>query len=190
MGLLLSFSPFIVYAVLSRAGSPAAALWAGAAVAVALLLHERFVSRRALKILEIGTAVLFGGLALWIGATHAFWSVPEVRLAVDGGLLAIVLISMAIRRPFTLQYAREQVPPEIQASPRFVSVNWHITTIWALAFVLMVGADLVMARWPQVPLAVSIAVTVAALAGAILFTGWYPAWLRRRAVQAQSLNTP
>lgn len=188
MGMLLSFSPFIVYALLSGRTSLVTALGAAAAIAIVLLLRERFVRHKALKLLEIGTAVLFSGLAIYVGATHGQWSVPEVRLAVDGGLLAIVLVSMAIRQPFTLQYAREQVPPEVQDSPGFIMVNWHITMVWALAFVLMVAADLVMARWPQVPLAVGIVVTVGALVGAIWFTRWYPDWLQRRAIEAESLE--
>ena len=179
MDMLLSFSPFIVYALLSGRTSLLTALGAAAVIAIAMLLRDFFLHHKMPKLLEIGTAVLFGGLAIYVGATHGQWSVPEVRLAVDSGLLAIVLVSMAIRQPFTLQYAREQVPPEVQDSPGFILVNWHISIVWALAFVLMVAADLVMARWPQVPLAVGIVVTVAALVGAVGFTRWYPEWMQR-----------
>lgn len=182
--MLLSLSPFIVYAVLAGTVPLTAALVAAAGVAAILVARERIVLRRRPKILEIGTVVLFVGLALYGGATHARWSVPEVRLAVDGGLLAIALASMALRQPFTLQYARERVPEEVQRSPRFVAVNWHITLVWTLAFALMVLSDYLMATRPQVSMYAGLAVSIAALVGAIAFTGWYPAWLRRRAMQA------
>ena len=38
----------------------------------------------------------------------AHWSIVAVRLAVDIGLFLIVLVSLAVRRPFTIQYAREE----------------------------------------------------------------------------------
>jgi hypothetical protein len=184
MGIVLSFSPFIVYALLSGRTEPGMALFAGAAVAVALLLRDHFIRHRRPKILEIGTALLFGGLGAYLLWTRGAWRVPEVRLAVDAGLLAIVLLSMASRQPFTLQYAREQVPAEVQGSPHFLAANMVITAVWALAFALMAGADLIMARAPQVPLPVGIAITVAALAGAAAFTGWYPGYLQRKAQEA------
>ena len=58
------------------------------------------------KILEIGTFVLFGGLALYAVLGGPMWSIMGVRLRVDAGLLTLVLITMAVGRPFTLQYAR------------------------------------------------------------------------------------
>jgi hypothetical protein len=36
-----------------------------------------------------------------------------VRLRVDAGLLLIVLITLLVGKPFTLQYAREQVPQDL-----------------------------------------------------------------------------
>jgi len=90
------------------------------------------------------------------------------------------MISIAIHRPFTLQYAREQVPEEIAAHPAFYAVNTVITAGWAVAFAVMVAADGLMLYAPQVPLAVGIALTIAAFIGAIWFTRWYPARVRAR----------
>jgi len=125
-------------------------------------------------VLEIGTAVLFGTLGLYALLSHPDWSLMGVRLAADSGLLLIVLISIAIRQPFTLQYAREQVPQEIWASPEFTRTNYVITAVWALAFVALVGADLVLLYLPELPPRFGIIVTVLALVGAIKFTSWYP----------------
>ena len=77
-----------------------------------LLLCLRMRRRgESVKILEIGSLVLFGLLVrVYAGSAAPPWTVATVRLAVDAGLLAIVLVSLAIGRPFTLQYARERVP--------------------------------------------------------------------------------
>ncbi|HEY2254985.1 MAG TPA: hypothetical protein VGI11_05050 [Variovorax sp.] len=180
MGMLLSFSPFIVFALLSRVAPVTAALFAGAVVAVALVVRERVLHKRSLKILEAGTALLFAGLGVFVWLTAGGWSIVEVRLAVDIGLLAIVLLSMLLRQPFTLQYARERVSAEIAAMPQFLTINYIISGVWALAFVLMVGADFIMVFRPDVPLSVGVKVTIAALVGALWFTGWYPAHLKRK----------
>ncbi|MDM0032903.1 hypothetical protein QTI33_12285 [Variovorax sp. J22P271] len=173
MGILLAFAPFIAFAVIDRFFGATAGLSAGALVSAALLVRD-FASARAPKILEIGTFVLFAGMALFVLFGDARWSVVGVRLRVDAGLLAIVLVSMAARQPFTLQYARERVDRELWSHPAFLRTNYVITGAWALAFGVMVVADLVMLYLPQVPIQVGILATVAALVGAVKFTSWYP----------------
>lgn len=97
-----------------------------------------------------------------------------VRLRVDAGLLLIVLATMALRQPFTLQYAKETVAPELWNSTEFIRTNYVITAVWALAFLVMVLADLVLVYMPDLPPRYGIVATVLALVGAVKFTGWYP----------------
>lgn len=181
MAILLSFSPFIVFAILMRTTTASIALFAGAAVALALVIRE-MIGGKSIKVLEAGTAILFGALGAYVSLSPAAWSILGVRLAVDAGLLAIVLISIAIRLPFTLQYAREQVSPEIAAMPMFLAINTTITWAWAAAFAVLVIADIIMLYVPDVPLWVGIALTVGALYGAIKFTKWYPEQMRAKAI--------
>ena len=137
-------------------------------------------SRTSTKVLEIGTLVLFGCLALYAVAARPSWSVIQVRLCVDAGLLLIVLVSMLVGRPFTLQYARDQVAPEFWGSPEFARINYVITAVWALAFAVMVVAELALLYEPDLPPRVGIIAIVLALVGAIKFTGWYPERARKR----------
>jgi hypothetical protein len=160
--------------VVDRLVGGAAGLVAGAAVSAALLVRDWATPSRTPKLLEIGTALLFAGLALYAVAGGPDWSIAGVRLRVDGGLLLIVLVSMAARRPFTLQYAREQVAPALWDSPVFVRTNYVITGAWALAFAVLVAADLMLVYWPEVPPRMAIVATILALVGAVKFTGWYP----------------
>ncbi|NIE62660.1 hypothetical protein [Burkholderia sp. Ax-1719] len=174
MDMLLAFSPFIAFVVIERTVGVSAGLAAGALVAAVLLARDFMSSGRRVKILEIGTFLLFGALTLYSIAYGASWSVAAVRLRVDAGLFLIVLASIALRQPFTLQYAREKVAPDLWASPDFVRVNYAITFAWALAFAVMVAADLLMTYVSSVPHSVGIFITVIALYGAMKFTGWYP----------------
>jgi hypothetical protein len=180
MGILLAFAPFIVFAVLDRIVGPAGALAAGAAVSAVLIARDLVRPGRSVKILEAGTFVLFAGLALYTVLSGANWSVIGVRLCVDAGLLAVVLVSMAARRPFTLQYAREQVAPQLWNRPEFIQTNYVITGVWALAFFVMVLAELALLYVPGLPPRAGVVAVILALVGAVKFTSWYPERQRRQ----------
>ena len=133
-----------------------------------------------IKILELGSLVLFAALVAYTLVLAPVWTIATVRLAVDAGLLAIVLVSLAIGRPFTLQYAREQVPEHLWTSPVFLRANRIVTAVWAVAFAVLVAADAAAEYAPAIPLWIDIAASVVALLAAIRFTAWYPANLRER----------
>ncbi|HYZ23455.1 MAG TPA: hypothetical protein VE690_14995 [Rhodopila sp.] len=180
MAMLLAFMPFVVFAVVERLTSPLPGLAAAALAAAALVLRDAAAPHRAPKILEIGTVLLFTGLTFYTWLGNPGWSVIGVRLWVDAGLLAIVLLSIALRRPFTLQYAREQVPEALWDTPEFIRTNYVITAIWSLAFAVIVLAEWAIVH-TSIPQKLGIIAVIAALIGAVRFTGWYPRHIRRRA---------
>jgi len=89
MGLLLAFLPFIVFAIVDRFVGPTEALLLAALVSFILLLRDWFILGKAPKILDIGTTILFSGLALYALLGGPMGSIFVVRLAVDAGLLAV-----------------------------------------------------------------------------------------------------
>jgi hypothetical protein len=186
MNILLAFSPFLVFVVLERLIGVEPGLLGAVATSLLLLTWEVVIRRRTPKVLEIGTMLLFGALALYGGVTGAVWSIAGVRLAVDAGLLLIVLVSMAIGQPFTLQYARESAPPGLWRQAEFVRVNVVITAVWAAAFASMAVIDLAWLMIPTLPPRLVAIATVLALFGAVKFTGWYPD--RKRAASARPTN--
>lgn len=174
MGILIAFAPFIAFAVLDRLVGSTEGLIAGALVSAGLLIRDWMSADRSPKILEIGTFVLFAALALYALLAKPDWSLMGVRLRVDAGLLLLVLITMMLRKPFTLQYARESVAKELWDSPEFLRTNYVITAVWALAFLVLVIADMILIYMPEWPHRVGILLTIAALYGAFKFTAWYP----------------
>lgn len=186
MGMLLALAPFIAFAVVDRLAGSVEGLIAGFAVSTVILIRDVLSADRKPKLLEIGTAILFGALAAYALAFNPAWSIVGVRLAVDAGLLAIVLTTIAVRKPFTLQYAREQASPEAKRSPEFLRTNDVISAVWALAFAVLVAADLVMLYLPDLH-RFGILVTAIALAGAFKFTANYPE--HRRAMAEASAPT-
>jgi len=175
MNLLIGFSPFIAFVVLEHFFGVATGLAAAALMSLGIVLRDALMSGRHVKLLEVGSLLLFGFLGALAFATGADWSVLKVRLWVDLGLCAIVLASVVAKRPFTLPYAKERVSPEIWSSERFLRVNQTLTLAWVGAFIVIVLADLVMLYIPAVPLSLGIAITIASLVAALKFSGWYPA---------------
>jgi len=173
MDILLAFSPFLSFMIGDRFLGHTQGLIAGALVAAALLIRDWMRSHTAPKVLEVGTFILFSGLALYSLALNPDWSIMIVRLLVDTGLLMIVLISLAIRQPFTLQYARERVDRKFWNSPKFLRTNDVITAVWGAAFAIMVLTDVVILYFPDTGTISTIA-TVLALITAVKFTAWYP----------------
>ncbi|WP_413626461.1 hypothetical protein [Luteibacter sp. Lutesp34] len=177
MSILLAFAPFAVFAVLAPFVGPVWGLAAGAAVSAGLSLRDVLSHDRWPKFMELGTFVLFSGLTAFMAITGTEFSVIGVRACVDAGLLAIILLSMAVRHPFTLQYAQERVRPEARRSGRFLRTNYILTAAWALAFAIMVSIELAMLFVPTLSHRLGVTVIVLALFGALRFTDWYPSRL-------------
>ncbi|MGA9090017.1 MAG: hypothetical protein WB420_13010, partial [Bradyrhizobium sp.] len=108
------------------------------------------------------------------------WSSSAVKLAVDAGVLVIALASLAIGKPFTLQYAREVVDAETAGLPGFLTANYVISWAWALAFLLMMMANVLLIYLPGLPLWSGLAIAFAARNSAIYFTRWYPEYRKAR----------
>jgi hypothetical protein len=174
MTILRAFAPFLTFATLARAIGTHDALLAATAVAAIQIARDTLIRRRSLKLLEAGSLILFGALAgaTWFPQVHL--SVLQVRLCVDGGLLAIVLLSILVGRPFTLAYAAERVGARTAATPAFRELATRISFAWAGAFVLIVAADAAMINIPGFTPIFGTAIILAALGSAAWFTSWAP----------------
>jgi hypothetical protein len=137
---------------------------------------------RSLKILALGSAILFAGIAAYLNVIDPNVSDKAVRLAVDIGIFTISVGSMAIRYPFTTQYALESLPAEIAAMPGFMRANYIITSAWTAASLLMMLANAAILYVPGLPIWIGVAVAFAARNSAVFFTKWYSAHRRTRYV--------
>jgi hypothetical protein len=191
MMIFLILAPFAAFAGLTMVASAPVSLFASAGVALATIGWD--LSRGgSIKILASGSAILFAGLGCYLTLIDSSWSTPSVRLAVDSGVLVIALASIALRFPFTLQYAREVVDAETMKMPGFMRANYIITWAWTAAFLLMVVANVATIYIPGLPLWAGLAIAVAARNSAALFTKWYPkhrlAKLAKQALPASMIS--
>jgi hypothetical protein len=179
MASFLIIAPFGAFAILMMVSSVAISLFAAAALSLAIVVWD-VIRGGSLKMLAAGSVLIFSALGCCITLVDGNWSAVAVRLAVDVGLLSIVLLSLAIRLPFTLQYAREMVDAETSKLPGFMKANYILTWAWAGAFVLMLVADMLIIYMPSLPLWIGFAVAFAARNSAVAFTKWYPQYRRAK----------
>jgi hypothetical protein len=179
MQTFLVLSPFGAFAMLMLMAPPAIALFTAAILATAVIGYDLYRGK-SVKIFMTASTLLFGALGAYDILSHGNWSPVAVRVAVDGGVLAIALVSIAIRVPFTLQYAREKVDAEIRQMPGFIRANYVTTWFWTGALVLMLIADILTVYAPSLPLWVGVAIAFAARNGAVYFSKWYPQYRRAK----------
>jgi len=180
MTIYVVLAPYGAFAFLMLVCSATTSLFAAAAICLTVIAWD-MLGGRSIKVLGAGSVVVFAGLACWLALTQTPWSASAVKVAADGGLLAIALVSLAIGKPFTMQYAREMVDAETARLPGFVTANYVITWAWVLAFLLMILANALLIYVPGLPLWSGIVIAFAARNTAVYFSRWYPQHRRAKA---------
>jgi hypothetical protein len=189
---LVGLSPWIVYSLVEGEGrlELSAALALGTGFLVLVLNWFRGSSP---KMLEFADVTYFGVLAVVVAVASEgtrdwleLWGGETANMA----LFLIVLGSVLIRKPFTLQYAREDTPREYWDTPEFMRVNYLISWVWVAAFAIEAASGLygdavlddsnnIWTGWiiQTFPLII-----------AAQFTIWYPA--RLEAMRSAAQGTP
>lgn len=185
MGIFLSFLPWIAFWVLSgRENYQIAVL---AATVVVIILNMRDIKRRSIKILDLGTLIFFIILTGISFSSEALWIDHYSAPLSDGAMFLIAGISLVIRKPFTLQYAYEQVDPKFWKTPGFYTTNRTISTVWCVAFAVNAVLAYLYVKHPYM---IDWVIHIIILVGAIKFTAWYPDFIRAKATREQADTGP
>jgi len=141
---LVGLSPWIVYSLVEGEGR----LELSAAVALGtgfLILILNWYRGSSPKLLEFADVTYFGALAVLVALASEstrdwleLWGGETANIA----LLVIVLGSVVIRKPFTLQYAKEDTPKEYWDTPGFLRANYLISWVWVAAFAIEAASGL------------------------------------------------
>ena len=142
-GIYLAFIPWIVFTLVAQHST--LKLAAIGALLTSVLIAARSARAGAPKLIELGAIAAFVGFTVVAftadPATGAF--VARYARAIAAGLLSLIAFGSLLVVPFTEQYARESVPPQLWSSPHFKQINRQLTTIWGLVFAAMVPAHVI-----------------------------------------------
>ena len=133
---LVGLAPWILYSIVEGQGrlELSAAIALGLALLVLIINWLRGYSPKALEFADV---VFFGALAIVVAFASAdtkSWLELWGGEVANGALFVFALGSVVIRQPFTLQYAKEDVPEAVWTSPEFLRVNYLISWVWVVAF--------------------------------------------------------
>jgi hypothetical protein len=179
MTIFLILAPYGAFATLMLVTSAAVSLFVSAAIGTMVMAHDAWRGH-SIKVLGAGSVILFATLGAYITLVDRGLSSSAVKLTVDAGVFAISLTSLAIRKPFTLQYAREMVDAETAQLAGFIRANYIITWAWTGAFVLMIIGNVLTIYVPGLPLWSSLVIAFAARNSAAYFTTWYPQYRKAK----------
>ena len=174
MTLFLILAPYGAFALLMLLTSATVSLFATAAICLATIAFDTIVRGRSIKILAAGSVVTFAAAGCYVLLADPGMSVSAVKFSVDAGMLLVILASIAIRRPFTLQYALEEVDAETAKLAGFIRANYIISWVWAASMVAMMIGNVALIYVPGLPIWSSLLVAFAARNSAVYFTKWYP----------------
>ncbi|MDD5561726.1 MAG: hypothetical protein PHT50_06340 [Candidatus Omnitrophica bacterium] len=172
MGMVMTFLPWLAFWVLLSYGKLFAAIVIALAASVLAIAVEK-ISGRTPKILQIGTLAVFVVFALAASFVDRVWLAYWIRLMSNASLTLVVLISILIGKPFTIQYARESVPKEYWNSAEFLHANYVITWVWFAAFVANTAASGLNHFIPSINVLVNWVISICPILVAAKFTAWY-----------------
>ena len=140
---VLTFVPWIIFWVVAGPRTWEVASGCALLASVLLLLvglDTAPIRFQTPKILDIGTAACFLALVIvgLFADRHDLIGLERYSQAISSGALgAIVVISIALRHPFTEQYARDGVPEEVWHTPQFRRMMVTMSAVWAVIFAVM-----------------------------------------------------
>ena len=187
MSYLRAFAPWIVFALVPSSAWQWAALFALALSVLGIVRRTRAGLPLDAQIIEIGTAAYFAALtALAFADPHTGLHTYTAALA-SGALGLIGLVSLAVRRPFTLGVAKQSTPREFWDNPVFLRTNVILTSVWTASFIVGCAALTALAHSS---VGLRSGVQAAAFAVPLVFTLRYVAHVQARAKAAGVNLTP
>ena len=178
LSILLGFLPWIVFGAIS--GPSLFRLKAAIIAALALVLVMGYKQLVKGFILTWGSLLFFGFNLVMVVLFGNLWVINNLDILTNGTLAAIACLSIFLSKPFVLQYARETVPPERQASPVFYRICWTLSLIWMVVFLIATGMSVAKTYgWWEGGMGYQ-AVSLGLIGSGLWLNHWYPQYVHRR----------
>ena len=181
---LIGFVPWIIYWSFSGPGLWTIAILGGLLAAFGLVAFR--IKRRNVKTMEAVTLVYFAihaVLMLVLG-----WSFLKVYGPIANSLVlaGMALGSLALKSPFTYEYAKEDWDKAFWNDPAFIRINEIITGVWGGIFLLnSVFGALAVFIFPAQSLLLSVILPNIGVVAGIVFSSRFPAYASRKSVQTR-----
>lgn len=165
---IMGFLPWILFACFSGAGENGVVMGTFVATASIAICDWRELKDK--NVLSWGTLAFFVFMLITGVFMHHPWVLANAYWFSTLVLAVIMMITIVMRRPFTMVYARRSCPKEYWDSPLFYEVNQIIAAVWVVGMLITTaGAYAGNSLWPWI-------VQALGFAGPVLFTIRFPDW--------------
>lgn len=175
--LLLVFSPWIAFLLVAHGSLFRLKLGIIVAAVLTLVMVVTRLHRGAIMWAGV---IFFSYVLVAVVLMNNMWTARYMGILATGALSAGTWMSIALKRPFTLEYAREHADPSLWNSPSFLRTNYMLTLMWAAAFTInailawLKSVHFAMSGWVYETMSYGLLVL------AMFASTWYPQYVRRR----------
>lgn len=175
--MLFCFAPWIFFLIIAHGSMFRLKLGIIVAAVLSVVMAVKRLHRGAI----MWASILFFFYAIVaVVFLNYMWAVRHMGVLANGALAVSVWAGIALKRPFTLEYAREHTDPSLWEQPSFLRTNYLLTTIWAVVF--SINAFLAWQRsiQPAMPSWAYETISYSLLVSAMFVSIWYPQYLKKR----------
>ena len=137
--LLLAFAPWIVFGLI--AGQSIFSLEMAIIISLVLTLVLGYKQMRKWYILPWVTFIFFILAFIVIILLKYLWVASYMGILSYTTLAAVTWGSILVGKPFTIQYAKEEVDETLWNNPKFKRSNDIITAFWGVIFIINLGLN-------------------------------------------------
>lgn len=174
--MLKNFMPWILFFILM--GSSKQQLETAIIVAIIAAFLFDFKRLKNGFVLNWGTILFFGFIFVAVIIFKNKWIATYSGLLSNGALAMIAWVSILIRKPFTIQYAKETVPSDQWKHPLFIKINYLLTAVWAILFSIGTALPLILLYQPSFSSSIFQIISWLPPVLGIWFTTWFPEWYK------------
>lgn len=182
--MVLAFAPWISFKIIISLPfmTQVVMIKAGIVTAAAICAYQAWIGLHRGALLW-GGLLFFGFALLTVPVMNNAWVMQHLGVLSHGTLASFTWASILLKKPFTLEYAKQRVEPSVWTQPSFIRKNNIITGVWGTAFtVSFINAALKLTLFPAEGIIFEL-IDNAVLLSAALFTSKYTKTKTETAVQ-------
>lgn len=169
---LLGFALWILFLFIS--GDTLASLERAIVICLAASVIFGFHDLRKGFILQWGSLLFFVSCAILVNHFKLVVVAKNMGIIANGFLASIIWITILIGKPFTLQYAKADLPKERWNDPQLIQSCRFIAIVWGVLLTFSASLSLIKAQNPSLyPGWVYSSISIGTMLVGTIFTQWY-----------------
>jgi len=175
---LISFLPWILFGIF--AGHSLIELEIALLLSLVISVIVGYRDMRGKLIVPCVTFSFFLFMVIALIVLQLYSIIPYIGMASNLVLTGIAFGSLAIGTPFTIQYAKRDVPKERWENPVFIHINKILTSFWGVLFLLGLLISIYKFFYPGALGIFSDAYMWISIIVGVIFTMKYPDYAKKR----------